>query len=372
MRRSLSIVTAGIILFPSVHQAMAAERQCHGREATLVGTESRDRLRGSSGPDVIVGLGASVVILGGGGKDILCGNGGNDRIEGLRGSDRLVGGSGSDTLLGDDPFDPSGGDDSLEGRRGADHLIGDYGDDTLRGGAGVSDELAMLYGDPVIDLRDGLSTGQGRDRLGGIEDVGLFGTSGEVAGNGRSNELSVIDAGLAKLRGRGGNDSLSGAHNPGNVLRGNKGNDVLFPNPFREDITDGGQGADTIYLRHSSCCAPPLVVDLTDPWLISIENVIGSRFADTIHGSDVANSIKGGRGNDSLFGRDGNDTLDGGPGDNAIDGGIGTDHCSNPNTSGGAVDCEVSHHAGRMTRRNTFLIWVERKGHRPPTTRPGW
>ncbi len=46
--------------------------------------------------------------------------------------------------------------------------------------------------------------------------------------------------------------------------------------------------------------------------LISIENIIGSNFADSISGSSVANVINGGGGDDFISGGGGADTLNGG------------------------------------------------------------
>ncbi len=48
--------------------------------------------------------------------------------------------------------------------------------------------------------------------------------------------------------------------------------------------------------------------------LISIENVIGSGFADTISGNTASNSLRGDAGNDTFIGTAGNDTLNGGAG----------------------------------------------------------
>jgi len=55
---------------------------CGGRQATIVGSDAGEKLKGTSGADVIVG------------------NGGNDRIKGLGGRDRLCGGAGRDRLAG--------------------------------------------------------------------------------------------------------------------------------------------------------------------------------------------------------------------------------------------------------------------------------
>jgi Tol biopolymer transport system component len=55
---------------------------CGGRPATIVGTDSGEKLKGTKGADVIVA------------------NGGNDRIKGLGGSDRICGGAGRDRVAG--------------------------------------------------------------------------------------------------------------------------------------------------------------------------------------------------------------------------------------------------------------------------------
>ena len=60
--------------------------------------------------------------------------------------------------------------------------------------------------------------------------------------------------------------------------------------------------------------------------LISIENVTGSAFDDTLAGDDGANVLDGGAGVDLMFGFGGNDTLFGGAGDDTtLDGGAGDD-----------------------------------------------
>ncbi|MFO0138060.1 MAG: bluetail domain-containing putative surface protein, partial [Cyanobacteriota bacterium] len=55
--------------------------------------------------------------------------------------------------------------------------------------------------------------------------------------------------------------------------------------------------------------------------LISIENLIGSGFADTLTGSSSANNLNGSDGNDSIFGELGNDLLIGGAGKDTLFGG---------------------------------------------------
>ena len=57
----------------------------------------------------------------------------------------------------------------------------------------------------------------------------------------------------------------------------------------------------------------------------SIEDAVGSRFADHIKGSAIANTIKGNAGNDTLLGLAGNDTLFGDAGNDVLNGGAGND-----------------------------------------------
>ena len=52
--------------------------------------------------------------------------------------------------------------------------------------------------------------------------------------------------------------------------------------------------------------------------LASIENVTGSRGADTIRGDEIPNVIKGGAGNDTLSGAGQNDKLHGGAGNDTL------------------------------------------------------
>jgi Ca2+-binding RTX toxin-like protein len=58
---------------------------CGGRQATIVGTDSGEKLKGTKGQDVIVGNGGKDTIKGLGGRDRLCGGNGRDRIAGGKG-----------------------------------------------------------------------------------------------------------------------------------------------------------------------------------------------------------------------------------------------------------------------------------------------
>ena len=73
---------------------------CAGKQATIVGTESGESLRGTAGDDVIVALGGNDFVKAGGGKDAVCGGAGRDDLLGQGGKDQLFGEGGRDDLNG--------------------------------------------------------------------------------------------------------------------------------------------------------------------------------------------------------------------------------------------------------------------------------
>jgi Ca2+-binding RTX toxin-like protein len=133
------------------------------------------------------------------------------------------------------------------------------------------------------------------------------------------------------INGLAGNDTLLGG--AGNdILNGGLGNDIL----------NGGTGNDTATYADSvrgvevclSFAGVQNTVGAGKDSLISIENLIGSVYSDTLSGNAAANRIEGGlgadylagaAGNDILFGGAGKDTLDGGTGDDVLTGGAGAD-----------------------------------------------
>jgi serralysin len=122
-------------------------------------------------------------------------------------------------------------------------------------------------------------------------------------------------------------------------LYGLGGNDVL-QGSLGADTLNGGTGTDIVWYVESGV---GVQINLATgqgfggtaegDTLISIENLRGSYFGDTLYGNDVANSIYGDQGNDViggggadwLYGADGIDVLDGGDGGDHIDGGTGND-----------------------------------------------
>jgi Ca2+-binding RTX toxin-like protein len=92
-----------------------------------------------------------------------------------------------------------------------------------------------------------------------------------------------------------------------------------------DDVVNGGDGVDTATFKGATQWVE---VDLNDTGpqdtgddvdtLVSIENLIGSRFGDKLVGDANANSLRGGGGGDTLVG-DVGDTLDGGAGHDTVE-----------------------------------------------------
>jgi Ca2+-binding RTX toxin-like protein len=132
-----------------------------------------------------------------------------------------------------------------------------------------------------------------------------------------------------------GNDTLIGIENLtgsafGDVLKGTSGANVIIGGAGDDlligrggfDRLDGGDGIDTVSYADA---ATGVQVDLNpnafsnSDTLISIENLIGSAFADTLTGDAGTNALSGGAGNDRLTGGLGHDTLTGGAGNDVFD-----------------------------------------------------
>jgi RTX calcium-binding nonapeptide repeat (4 copies)/Beta-propeller repeat len=88
--------------------------RCQGRPATLLGSQGKDRLTGTSGADVVLALGGNDRVSTRGGKDRVCAGKKNDTVKGGGGADRLLGEQGKDDLIG------GGGKDLCKGGPGKD------------------------------------------------------------------------------------------------------------------------------------------------------------------------------------------------------------------------------------------------------------
>jgi Ca2+-binding RTX toxin-like protein len=94
---------------------------------------------------------------------------------------------------------------------------------------------------------------------------------------------------------------------------------------------NGRQGDDTVTYKNSKTKVVAILNVKTpgkgNDVLLAIENVIGSRFADSLTGDGHANVLTGQGGPDVLKGLGGDDQLDGKGGKDHVNGGAGTDTC---------------------------------------------
>ena len=137
---------------------------------------------------------------------------------------------------------------------------------------------------------------------------------------------------MANFTGGTGNDTVTanaGAIN--DVLTGLGGNDTLI-GLGGADVLDGGLGTDTADYTASAVAVSGNLATLSatggdaqGDTYISIENVVGSAFADTLTGDTGNNVLTGAAGNDQLFGGAGIDSLYGGADNDLIMGGAGSD-----------------------------------------------
>lgn len=356
----------------------AQEARCHGRRATIVGTEGDDVLQGTPGRDVIWGGGGNDIILGSLGNDLLCGGPGSDLIHGGRGNDVVDGGAGNDDQvygdLGDDKLmgGPGNGDevagglgiDTLNGGPGNfDFVHGDYGYDRMDGGPGKGD-IASFATD-VGAGRDGgvkaslvkhRARGDGHDRLFRFESLEGSAFNDILVGNGQGN---VIDGGAGDdvLRGGGGPDRLVGGQGT-DRCNGAKGHTIscgreakLKASAYAEiDPAPGGGGGLELVGGGGNDHFVLAFDEATSSFGITAKNgiAVGSGcgrvsavqitcttegparwvMADLGPGNDsltVEGSLSGAQ-NVRLAGGLGNDTIHGGSEDDLIEGGYGSDH----------------------------------------------
>jgi Ca2+-binding RTX toxin-like protein len=345
-----------------------------GGDDRLDGAAGDDLLSGGDGNDTLIGgigrdaasyadaMAAVLVDLGASGAQAT-GGGGTDTLMWI---EDLVGSAFGDTLIG------NAGDNALRGGAGDDLLIGLGGNDTFDGGAGIDTvsyaanvnyittvDLA-LTGPQSVGGFEGLDTfvnvenvvasmywggtlkgDSGANRLtGGINPSTLMGRGGDdvldghngwqdtasyaeastgvivdlaISGPQNTGEGSDTLIGIEHLTGSAFGDTLKGTSGD-NVLTDGAGDDTLFGRGGYNRL-DGGDGIDTVFYADATT---GVQVNLNPgsyynpDVLISIENVVGSAFADVLTGDAGANALIGGGGSDVLTGGLGRDTLTGG------------------------------------------------------------
>jgi fibro-slime domain-containing protein/uncharacterized repeat protein (TIGR01451 family) len=121
----------------------------------IEGTQSKDRLRGTNGDDLIFGYEGADKIYGLKGDDCIFAGEGNDTVNGNQGDDEIHGGKGKDRLRGNH------GNDVIFGDENNDRLYGGSGNDYLDGGS--HDKYDRCVGGSGID------TGVNCEKQRGIE-----------------------------------------------------------------------------------------------------------------------------------------------------------------------------------------------------------
>jgi Ca2+-binding RTX toxin-like protein len=328
-------ITATLQMAPRVFAGSAISDQ-------ITGTKGNDLFVGSSGHDTISGMqgddhvdmsaadGCLVVDLQAGTSTGDCAEGQTylsvEWFSGGSFGDRLTGSAAANRLWGND------GDDVLNGRSGGDRLYGGAGADTLIGGAGADTLIGgdgidrITFAEATMAVRVDLLANKGRtgeatgDFILDIEEVEGSAFADGLNGDHGANRLIGL-AGDDKMIARGGADLVEGGIGHDTLL-GGAGADTLIGGDGTDvasyTIAEGGIRLD---MTTTASSAGEAAGDV----LLGIENVLGSRYDDTILGNGADNFIWALMGNDSLVGREGDDRLSGGAGADTLDGGLGDD-----------------------------------------------
>ncbi|MFM9972831.1 MAG: beta strand repeat-containing protein, partial [Burkholderiales bacterium] len=150
--------------------------------------------------------------------------------------------------------------------------------------------------------------------------VSWYGANQDGSGAGVYSQRYDANGGTVPIYGDSAANSLTWSGTIGITLSGNGGNDTLEGGPGN-DFLDGGSGSDTVAFTGSAqgvTISLSTVVGNADR-LLSIENILGSAFADSLTGDASSNRLSGAEGNDTLTGALGADTLDGGSGVDTAD-----------------------------------------------------
>jgi Ca2+-binding RTX toxin-like protein len=255
---------------------------------------------GFIGDLVLTGFASDETIIGATGNDVLSGGDGNDWLDGDGGNDTLYGGAGDDridSLSGIDTIYGGTGDDSIWVANAATQVLEAEGEGTDIVYASVSYTLAAGSEIEQLQAADLLAT-----------------TAIALTGNEFANTITG-NAGANTLDGGGGNDTLYGGDGD-DIVFGGTGHDSVWGGDGN-DLLDGGDGDDTIFGGAGSDtvsyanAASGVEIDLSFleeqltrgagvDILVSIENVIGSGFADVLAGDRSTNVLTGGAGSDQF------------------------------------------------------------------------
>ena len=313
-------------------------------------TGGRDRIRGSSGDDVITG-GPGTLSR----DDIIRGGGGNDVLEAGLSNNRSGAEAPRITFIETLYINAQGGDLSLRNIRGAEAVYADqtsliledaglnldFGARGVESGtltisfradlSGSDDTLSLISQDANVTFKaqtdaengaienieiDAIGTDREQEQV----DISAFNAVETVTVTGE-NRL-VLDATSPEFA------ELDATQNTGGVqlndfnsatqdidIFGSQGDD-LFRTGTGDDLIEGNDGADDIDAEAGNDTIRGGAGD---------DTINGNAGADTIEGGEGDDDLGGGGGDDTVTGGDGNDTLVGGNGADTLDGGAGDD-----------------------------------------------
>lgn len=298
----------------------------------------------STGIANITGNSLNNVIYAGAGNNLLNGAGGVDTVSYAYAASAIsanlaittaqtTGGSGLDTLIAIENLIGSAYSDSLIGNSANNKLSGGAGNDVLNGGAGA----------------DNLVGGDGSDTY-FVDNAGdvISETNADLSSGGNDLVNSYISKYILSANIENGRVTATGTAS----LTGNTLHNILYAG-VGNNVLDGSGGSDTASYQYSSAAvtvslaiaAAQATGSSGSDTLISIENLSGSNYNDTLTGNAANNSLSGGLGNDTLNGGAGVDKMLGGDGsDNYY-----VDHTSdvvsetNTNASTGGTDTVFSY-----------------------------
>ena len=248
-----------------------------------------DPITGDPDDDILYGSSANNRLNGGAGDDVLYGGPGDDELRGGPGVDSFEGGPGSDTMIVDayDVF--SIDDEGAYSARTEEDAI-DGGENP--GGSENSDTLS--FQDWVDDThRDGVTVDLSAETVTyrGVMSTRVYNNIEHIIGS-RYDDTLTGDDGDNVIEGGDGDDMLDG--------RGNSatGGDTVSYRSSDDGVTVSLVSGFTLEGGHAA-----------GDEISNFENIIGSRYADTLTGDGGNNVIEGLAGNDTLDGGAGTDTL---------------------------------------------------------------
>ncbi len=319
-----------------------------GNDIIYGGTTGNDSITGGTGNSTITGGGGNDIIyggttgndsiVGGTGNATISGGGGNDIIYGgTTGNDSITGGTGNSTITG------GGGNDIIFGGPGNDLIFGGTGYNTISGGGG-SDIISggpndwLIETDPLgntqtlttVTLTNSSLTmpGFGTDAISGITNVVVGLGDGKILLDASQNTAPLVLVGGTGddtiLAGPGDDTMYAGSGN--DSLVGGGGNDTYVFGPLTQGnvtVNDGsttnnaldfslfGAGINLDLEAVGPQAVSPGLLNLTLTNPLSINEVVGTPYPDSIQGNGRNDTLIGNGGDNYLNARGGAALIEG-------------------------------------------------------------